>query len=88
MLNRGPICAFSGCKFVAQRVVGDCTDCGQSFCSTHRLLESHSCSALKNIEAKAKAENAAKLINNATKKASKIDRDLEWCMKFIEEKKL
>ncbi|KAK4561276.1 hypothetical protein LTR86_004593 [Recurvomyces mirabilis] len=79
MPKRGPTCAFTGCKSLAQRIVGDCGECGKKFCSTHRMLESHECVGLANAAASAKAQNTAKLEGEATK-YNKVDRDFEWCM--------
>lgn len=79
MPKRGPVCAFTGCKSIAQRIVGDCAECGKSFCSTHRMLESHDCVGLANAAAAAKAQNTAKLESEATK-YNKVNRDLEWIL--------
>ncbi|KAK3677074.1 hypothetical protein LTR78_003279 [Recurvomyces mirabilis] len=73
------LCAFIGCKSVAQRIVGDCGECGKEFCSIHRMLESHECVGIANAAASAEAQNTAKLEGEATK-YNKVDRDYEWCM--------
>ncbi|KAH6649930.1 hypothetical protein F5144DRAFT_27166 [Chaetomium tenue] len=59
-------CSFEDCKFVAQRIVGDCTFCEGSFCKNHRLLEDHKCQNLEDCKREAFEQNAMQLNKERT----------------------
>jgi predicted nucleic acid binding AN1-type Zn finger protein len=67
MVNRGPVCAFTGCRKKAQPIMGDCSHCSKGYCSSHRLPESHVCVGLQDASDEARALNKAKLESEATK---------------------
>lgn len=65
MATKKPRCTFSECKRFTS-LSGECTRCQSKFCSTHRLLEDHSCTALAEVKQEDKARNKAKLEGERT----------------------
>lgn len=54
-------CKFSDCSERIAKIVGDCKYCSESFCSRHRLPESHSCLNMKGCKQESFNKNSVKL---------------------------
>lgn len=54
-------CGFSDCLERVAKIIGDCKYCTESFCSRHRLPESHSCNNLKGCKQESFKRNSVKL---------------------------
>ena len=61
-----PTCAIKGCKGRLLTIAGDCDECKKSFCSKHRLLESHDCPGLEKVRKNARIEHSEKMNREAT----------------------
>ncbi|KAL6940811.1 hypothetical protein ACO0QE_004729 [Hanseniaspora vineae] len=59
-------CALDDCNNVANKLVGHCQFCDNSFCSTHRLLENHKCAELQTCKQQLHKRNADKLNREQT----------------------
>jgi predicted nucleic acid binding AN1-type Zn finger protein len=58
-------CKYIECKSKISKIIGHCKSCEQSFCSKHRLPESHSCSKLQELRLSSKQELIKRLQENA-----------------------
>ena len=59
-------CQFKECKDPAQRIVGDCSFCGNHYCGKHRMLESHACTKLEDCKTEEKELNRERLERERT----------------------
>lgn len=59
-------CQFKDCKDAAQRIVGDCSFCGNHYCGKHRMLESHACTKLEDCKMEEKERNRERLERERT----------------------
>lgn len=55
-------CAFAGCSKRSVVIIGDCKFCLEKFCSSHRLVEDHLCSATASCKQASFDKNASKLL--------------------------
>jgi predicted nucleic acid binding AN1-type Zn finger protein len=55
-------CAFVGCSKRSVVIIGDCKFCNEKFCSSHRLVEDHLCSATASCKQASFDKNASKLL--------------------------
>ena len=60
-------CKFSDCNLKTLKLIGECKYCKNSFCSNHRLPETHSCLKLQDIILKERNELSNRLENNRIK---------------------
>jgi hypothetical protein len=55
-------CAFVGCSKRSVVIIGDCKFCNEKFCSSHRLVEDHKCTATASCRQASFDKNASKLL--------------------------
>ncbi|ORX84316.1 hypothetical protein BCR32DRAFT_194035, partial [Anaeromyces robustus] len=55
-------CHLEGCNSRVVKIVGHCRYCQFSFCSTHRLPETHNCSNLDFCKQTSFEKNSSKLL--------------------------
>jgi predicted nucleic acid binding AN1-type Zn finger protein len=55
-------CAVNGCTDRAAKIIGDCRYCDLSYCSTHRLPESHHCDNISTCRQESYDRNSTKLL--------------------------
>jgi predicted nucleic acid binding AN1-type Zn finger protein len=64
-----PQCDIPTCKRKIAIIIGECTYCKKKFCATHRLPETHDCTAMDVCHQTAFDINAAKLFAGKCVKA-------------------
>ena len=55
------VCACEGCNGRVAMIIGHCNYCASDFCGTHRLPETHACSAMQSCKSAAFDRNAERL---------------------------
>jgi predicted nucleic acid binding AN1-type Zn finger protein len=66
-------CNFPDCNLKILKLIGECKYCKNSFCSNHRLPETHLCLKLQDIILKEKNALSKQLENNRVKVSKCID---------------
>lgn len=56
-------CEYTDCK-KSTVIIGDCKYCNKKYCMTHRMVETHSCSNIKDCHHQARQKFAKQLIDN------------------------